>query len=184
MSKINQNKIISIFFGIISITLVLLSFQKAGNETIIDNSKENDEIVDLQLVDKEESLNNEDNYPKEVILENINNVFSEKEFSSEVNYLNYDLILGSKKINGLFEKGDSLYDSLLRMKKKDLIDFEEKNFSGLGSYIYSINGISENKKEGEYWIYYVNGQQANVGVSNYLLKEKDEIRWQLENNTY
>jgi hypothetical protein len=177
MSKIKKNKIISLTFGLIAVTLVFLSFQKTSfeDEVIVENSFQNTEFVDSEKVYEADNLISE---------------FSPTEINSEIKketeetYLNYSLILDSKKITGIFLEGDSLYESLSLMKEKDLINFEEKNFSGLGSYIYSIEGISENRRNGEYWIYYVNNKKANVGVSNYLLKEKDEIRWHLENNTY
>jgi len=175
MSKINQNKIISLLFALIAVTLVLLSFQKnnSKDEIFTDDNLQNVEVVNSK---KEEV------YKEENLVIEFNTSETEKE--TEETYLNYGLILNSEKITGIFLEGDSLYDSLLLMKEKELINFEEKNFSGLGAYIYSIEGISENRRNGEYWIYYINNEKANVGVSNYLLKEKDEIRWHLENNTY
>jgi|AntRauTorckE6833_2_1112554.scaffolds.fasta_scaffold09857_2 hypothetical protein len=185
MSKINQNKIVALLFGLIALTLIFLSFQKNSSKTKIENIEEKIEVANSQDENNKIEI---DDYLEENISEEVGEQITreqvlENELDFEISYLNYDFILDSKQISGIFIEGDSLYDSLLKMKEKELIDFEDKNFSGLGSYIYSINGISENKREGEYWIYYVNGQKANIGVSNYLLNEKDEIRWQLENNT-
>jgi len=175
MSKINQNKIIGLLFIMVAFILIFLSFQKndSKNEILVDNyeNKFKTEVIAEVVINKPESV------ISEVEVEKI------KESKPEIDYLSYDLILGSEKITGIFTEGDTLYDSLLIMKEKELVTFEDKNFSGLGAYIYSINGVSEERRKGKYWIYYVNDEKANVGVSNYLLKEKDEVRWHLENNT-
>ncbi|MCX6753765.1 MAG: DUF4430 domain-containing protein [Candidatus Nomurabacteria bacterium] len=48
----------------------------------------------------------------------------------------------------------------------------------LGVFINEINGL---KGGGDgYWIYYVNGIEANVGISNYKIKNGDIISWKYE----
>lgn len=70
------------------------------------------------------------------------------------------------------------------MKIADLqnnnFSFKGREFSGLGFFVEEINGLSQNKKEGKYWIYYINGKPASVGVSQYKLKENDIITWKYE----
>ena len=186
MSKLNKNKITGLFFALIAIGLIFLSIQKMS-------SQDGDSIViadtGSKISSEHQMENQEEGNPEqtEIIQELGKKTYEEESKVSATateNYFEYSLIIESEKITGIFQEGDSLYDSLLKMKEKGMIDFQEKNFSSLGSYIYSINNISENKRDGEYWIYYVNEDRAKVGVSNYFLKKKDEIRWQLENNTY
>lgn len=48
-----------------------------------------------------------------------------------------------------------------------------------GDLVQSIDGV-EASASGYYWIYYVNGQTANVGASQYQPKMGDLILWRLE----
>jgi len=64
--------------------------------------------------------------------------------------------------------------------KEGKIDFKDKTYSGMGKLIEEINGISNGDK---YWIYYVNGQKANIGISNYKIKAGDVVSWKYEKNT-
>lgn len=52
-----------------------------------------------------------------------------------------------------------------------------KQFSGLGTFVDEINGVSSNAKSGMYWLYYVNGVPAATGVSSYILHDGDTITW-------
>jgi len=49
-----------------------------------------------------------------------------------------------------------------------------------GILIDSIGGLANGEIEGKYWIYYINEEQAKVGVDNYLVKAGDEIKWNYE----
>ena len=72
----------------------------------------------------------------------------------------------------------NLYDAMNLLSKDTDFRFEAKSFSDLGYYIKSINGQPETF--GRYWMYYVNGKSASVGVSSYILKANDVITWKLE----
>lgn len=72
----------------------------------------------------------------------------------------------------------SIYDFMEKLKIEGKIDFKEKNYIGMGKLIEEINGI---KNSGELnWIYYVNGQKANIGVSNYKINNGDIVSWKYE----
>ena len=46
-----------------------------------------------------------------------------------------------------------------------------------------IEEINKVKNGGEKnWIYYVNGKKAEIGVSNYKIKEGDVVSWKYENS--
>ena len=78
------------------------------------------------------------------------------------------------------EEKESVYDFMFKLKKEGKIDFKDKTYSGMGKLIEEINGISNGDK---YWIYYVNGQKANIGISNYKIKAGDVVSWKYEKNS-
>lgn len=72
----------------------------------------------------------------------------------------------------------SVYDFMSKLRSEGKINFTEKNYTGMGKFIVSINGV---KGDGnKYWIYYVNGVEAQVGVSNYKIKSGDIVSWKYE----
>lgn len=74
----------------------------------------------------------------------------------------------------------SVYGLLTMLRDTDNITFETKPFGSLGYYVTSLNGISENPWGRKFWIYYINGAKAQVGISQYQLKPGDTISWKLE----
>jgi len=50
-------------------------------------------------------------------------------------------------------------------------------------FVVAINDI-ENGKDGKYWLYYVNGELANVGCSRYYLKNNDVVEWRFEKSPF
>ena len=67
----------------------------------------------------------------------------------------------------------SVYDFMSRLQSEGKINFTEKNYIGMGELIDSINGIKNNGNQ--YWIYYVNGVEAQIGISNYKIKSGDIV---------
>ncbi len=55
------------------------------------------------------------------------------------------------------------------------VPFEEE-----GGFVTSINGVSQDASAGLYWLYYINGEFAQVGAAEYIVQEGDEITWKLE----
>jgi hypothetical protein len=76
----------------------------------------------------------------------------------------------------------SVYDLMSKMRSEGKINFTEKNYIGMGEFIDSINGIKNNSNQS--WIYYVNGIEMQVGVSNYKIKSGDVISWKYEKSNY
>jgi hypothetical protein len=72
----------------------------------------------------------------------------------------------------------TVYGLMADARAQGKISFTEKNYTGMGKLIDSINGIRSNGEKT--WIYYVNGVKANVGVSNYKLKPGDVVSWKYE----
>ena len=91
----------------------------------------------------------------------------------EINGIKYESKISSKI---------SVYDFMEQLKSEGKITFTEKNYIGMGKFIEEINGI---KSDGEnYWIYYVNGKKANIGISNYKINSGDIVSWKYEKNIY
>ena len=50
--------------------------------------------------------------------------------------------------------------------------------SSLGDYVVAINGNDGGGKK--YWIFYVNGQESQVGAGAYVTHNSDVIKWKLQ----
>ncbi|MEK7190491.1 MAG: DUF4430 domain-containing protein [Patescibacteria group bacterium] len=72
----------------------------------------------------------------------------------------------------------SVYDFMSKLQSEGKINFTEKNYLGMGKLIVAINGARGGGDRN--WIYYVNGKEAQVGVSNYKIKSGDIVSWKLE----
>lgn len=72
----------------------------------------------------------------------------------------------------------SVYDFMNKLRNDGKINFKDKTYIGLGKFIEEINGIRGNGSE--FWIYYVNGKKAQVGVSNYKINPGDVVSWKYE----
>jgi len=73
----------------------------------------------------------------------------------------------------------SVYDFMEQLQKEGKIDFKEKTYSGMGKFIEEINGVKGNGDK--YWVYYINGKKAEIGISNYQINPGDVISWKYEN---
>ncbi len=55
---------------------------------------------------------------------------------------------------------------------------ETQNYEGIGELVTSINGVPSTAEN--YWIFYVNGEQAQVGASEFATKSTDQLSWRYE----
>lgn len=85
----------------------------------------------------------------------------------------------------LVDMGDQLFN-FYADENKTALDIlksghqvETKNFPGIGEFVENINGKRADGKK-EFWAFYINGQQSQVGASDYKPKNKDKIEWKLE----
>ena len=104
----------------------------------------------------------------------------EGENASTGNIINVNLEVLGKSYQAKVLEDSSVYDLMvsLRNNKINSFTFNYKEYSGLGIFIDEINGVKGG--DSGYWIYYINNKEASVGVSNYILKEGDDILWKLE----
>lgn len=75
----------------------------------------------------------------------------------------------------------SAYESMNTLRELGKISFSTKVFSGLGQFVEEINGIKNSPNTGFYWTFYINNQEAKIGISNYIIKPNDLITWKYEN---
>ncbi len=58
--------------------------------------------------------------------------------------------------------------------------YQWEKYASLGVFVDGLGGVLSDKSAGVYWIYYVNGTKANVGVSSYTIASGDELLWKYE----
>ncbi len=51
---------------------------------------------------------------------------------------------------------------------------------GENAFVTVINGIEASESKKQFWAFYVNGKQAEVGAGSYILQDGDKIEWKLE----
>lgn len=64
------------------------------------------------------------------------------------------------------------------------LNFKSKTFSGLGEFVEEINGLKNDAQTGKYWIYYINGESAKLGISQQTVKPNDIITWNYEKSIF
>lgn len=95
------------------------------------------------------------------------------------------LSLDGKTFTHKLPKGASVATLLTAAQSAGEITFVGKDYSGLGMLIVGMNGKLNNQdKNNLYWIYSVNGQKAQKGISEYVLAAGDTVSWSYEQNTY
>ncbi len=93
------------------------------------------------------------------------------------------MIIGGVKYDIAVKPGSSAHDVLNLLKLENKVNFSGKNYAELGFFVEEINGL-KNDPAGKNWVYYVNGSPAQVGSSNYLIKNNDIIEWKYEKKSF
>ncbi len=100
---------------------------------------------------------------------------SQIDITIEINNIQYPLQLSEKS---------TPFDAMEKLITDKKITATLKEFSGIGYFLEEINGHKNNNQTGEYWIYYINGQSAKIGISSYILKQNDVIKWKYEHSKF
>jgi hypothetical protein len=79
-------------------------------------------------------------------------------------------------MNYISYQGEEGKNALDLLKAKHSV--ETQTFQGAGEFVTSINGLKGNSSN--FWAFYVNNEQANVGASQYTTKSADFIEWKYE----
>ncbi len=70
-------------------------------------------------------------------------------------------------------------ESLMKVKQTDgSLTYTSKEYPTLGSFLESIGDVKN--QNGAYWILYINGVRASVGMSNASVVPGDTITWRYE----
>ena len=88
------------------------------------------------------------------------------------------VIAGEKTVNLSLTLNSTLYDGLLAAERDGKIELSGKNYPGLGFFVTRIGSLQNGG--GEYLFYYINGKEASVGVSSYILQDGDVVEWKLK----
>lgn len=90
----------------------------------------------------------------------------------------FTLIVEGTQVTIPFREGSTLYDALRDARDAELIDFEAKEYPGLGYFITRIGALAQ--APNAQLMYDLNGKEASVGVSAYVLENGDIIEWKLK----
>ena len=77
-------------------------------------------------------------------------------------------------------EGETLFELIHRMEIENEVQLSYKTFPGLGNLITKI-GEKENGEGGAYWQYWINGEYAKIGASEFIPHEGDSILWKFSN---
>ena len=77
------------------------------------------------------------------------------------------------------QEGQSVFQILETLKANEEIQFEYGEFEGLGVFVTSLNGITADSNS-EYWKFLINGEEAQVGISDYIIQTGDTIQFEIE----
>jgi len=103
-------------------------------------------------------------------------------------YTPYSLLVNDKEYNLNLSKDKeyTVYElmQLLSADSKKPFMFKTKEYTGMGYFVTSINGIENNPKENQYWIYFINEESAKMGISQYVIKKGDVIQWKFEESKF
>lgn len=51
---------------------------------------------------------------------------------------------------------------------------------GVNAFVTEINGRKADDSKKEFWAFYINGKQAEVGAGSYVIKNSDTIEWKIK----
>ena len=72
-------------------------------------------------------------------------------------------------------QGKTALDLLLQLDPSATADGQ-----GANAFVTAIGGRKADQAKKEFWAFYVNGEQAQVGAGSYTMKDGDQITWKLE----
>jgi hypothetical protein len=171
-----NKKLLIIFF--IFLSLAMASYIYISQSTIIKNQNYSpSEILDNQNQLNTKQVQQGNVAPEENIkISESTSTLSQTQLASEPHII----YVGEKKYEISVPEKSTVYELMDLLRLKNEISFQGKTASGLGFFVDEILGIKNNPSENTYWIYYINGKAAPVGISNYVLKPNDVINWKYE----
>ncbi len=95
------------------------------------------------------------------------------------------LTVSGEEYNTEFKEGMTVYELMQILSASSIKPFM---FSGqdygasMGYFVTEINGIKNDPQAGKYWIYYINGESAKIGISNHIINKGYVIEWKYEDS--
>lgn len=74
----------------------------------------------------------------------------------------------------------TVYDAM----RGSQLNFKTKTFAGLGEFVEEIGGLKNDRQNGKYWGYFINGETAKLGISTQIVKPGDLIEWKYGNKDF
>ncbi|MBZ9569643.1 DUF4430 domain-containing protein [Patescibacteria group bacterium] len=71
----------------------------------------------------------------------------------------------------------TVFDLLKKVTEENNLELSFKESPGLGVFIESIDNVANDFENNKWWQYWVNGEYAQVGASNFILKDGDLVEW-------
>jgi len=90
------------------------------------------------------------------------------------------LEIGDKMYQAEVKPNSTAYDLMKNLQSTQGLKFSAKEYAGMGVLIEEINGVKNDIKTNKFWIFYINNESSQVGVSSYILKNGDVIKWKYE----
>ncbi len=161
---------------ILGIVLVVLWKSEMSNQTYLRNENSKILLPIENKIDQKTSLEN-----AETSSVSIGDVQTQSTCSKSNEDLTTDYItfsIDDKNVEVPFREGDTLYTTLRTAKEKGLVQFEGRDYSGLGFFVTAIGSLRGG--DGKYIMYFINNKEATVGVSQYVPDNNDVIEWKLK----
>ena len=170
----NHNKKLYVLSAIIFLGIVAIIFSNAPTSYVVVEPVQ--QVENVALAKKSAEINESG---KKVPVE-LKELEPEVKTESKVeeNLITASIITGEVTTKISFAPGTIFYDALIEARAERQISFDGKNYPGLGFFVTDIETLHAG--DGKDLLYYVNGKEANVGVSAYTLKDGDVIEWKLE----
>lgn len=77
------------------------------------------------------------------------------------------------------KSGMTAFDLLKQGGEEIGLEVQSKDYGDMGVLVEQIDNL-KNGADNKFWIYYVNGQMAQVSASKYILKGGDKVEWRFE----
>ena len=83
-----------------------------------------------------------------------------------------------KNYNGVkLGEEKTVFDLLKKVTGENNLELSFKEYPGSGVFIESIDRAANDAKNNKWWQYWVNGEYAKMGASDFQLKNGDFIEW-------
>lgn len=157
-----KQKITTILTVIAIILFLAGSYSFLSKKTVNNISSIIGETIETEKENPEKPINNEN---KNTVTQKTTQAYLEIE---------------SVRYTSNIAQNTSVYDFMNKMRVEKKINFKDKTYTGMGKFIYEINDVKNIGSKN--WIYYVNGEKAQVGVSDYKINPNDIVSWKFEDN--